>query len=302
MPQNVEYISDAKFVRIVERDDCVQVELASGTKMQFDVLIGADGYKSTTRKALFPAARPESAGYVAWRGNYLESRLKGDARRAIDFLDTFEAGGWATPVFDGGHGIIYKIPDPFGDGERVNWVIYTLPPPGSDDFSEARSVPEGSVTEAQHAHLKKYAEKFPVAYRAIIAASTRKEVSIQPIYDLVVPSYAKGSVALLGDAGSIVRPHTASGSSKAMMDALALREAATSHKLWRDALDAYSASRTEVGAKLVELGKSIGNFQVINSAGWGRFDEAALRRRVKMSMGGQKLFLRQASSSTTTSK
>jgi FAD binding domain-like len=87
-----------------------------------------------------PDTRPQYAGYILWRGNYPESRLR---HRAAIHRGT-EAGAWHYICLEGGHGIVYMIPD-FDDSvdpghRRVNWGIYALQPLGLD-FSEPTSIP-----------------------------------------------------------------------------------------------------------------------------------------------------------------
>jgi 2-polyprenyl-6-methoxyphenol hydroxylase-like FAD-dependent oxidoreductase len=47
----------------------VVARFADGSSERFDVLIGADGYRSFIRGQLQPDSRCEYAGYVLWRGN-----------------------------------------------------------------------------------------------------------------------------------------------------------------------------------------------------------------------------------------
>src|SRR5262249_41182482 len=91
---------------------------------------------------------------------------------------------------------------------RVNWGIYAPQPPGLD-FAEPTSIPPGEVTREYYTHLDRLlASAFPPDYEAVIRESPREEVSIQPIYDDLVDSYVHGRVLLIGDAGTVTRPHT----------------------------------------------------------------------------------------------
>lgn len=91
---------------------------------------------------------------------------------------------------------------------------------------------------------------------------------IQPIYDLEVPHYTSGRMALVGDAASVARPHIGGGSVKALQDANALEAAWRAGDSWKEVLESYDAGRGPVGAAMVALARRMGSAQVENTPDW----------------------------------
>ena len=92
---------DGTAVTEVRRDadgQRVTIRFGDGSCQIFDVVIGADGYRSEVRTALHPASQATYSGYVLWRGNFAETALSD--RALIDRLDSVHA--WLTVCFDGG--------------------------------------------------------------------------------------------------------------------------------------------------------------------------------------------------------
>lgn len=265
------------------------VHFEDGSSEQYDVVIGADGYRSAVRASLFPDSAPIYAGYMLWRGNFPEGELTD--RMGIESLDADNA--WLTVCFDGGHGVMYPIPD-FDDStdpgrRRVNWAVYG-PQPEGFDFTEPTSIPPGHVDEQTYALLEQLLhDSFPPKYRPLFA-SPRAEVSIQPIYDELPGSYTSGRIALIGDAGSVTRPHTGSGATKAMQDALTIERLAGEHSNWDDLLAAYDADRTANGTSVVALGRRIGRDQVERTPPWSTMTHADFAAWTAATLAGDDLY------------
>ena len=275
---------------VEQRPEGVEVSLSDGSTREFDVLVGADGYRSRVRRLVHPDSRPEYSGYILWRGNYPEDRVQD--RSALDRAD--ESRAWYTTCFDGGHGVSYMIPN-FDDRtdpghRRVNWAIYA-PQPAELDFSEPSSLAPGQVDESLYAHLDRLlSDHFPPEHEQLVRNSPRAEVSIQPIYDEVVDSYVRGRVLLIGDAGTVSRPHTGSGATKALQDALALERLASAHRTWKPLLAAYDAERSDAGRSLVEMGRRIGRAQVERTPDWASMEPGDFDAWTKSTLAGDELY------------
>nr|WP_308439006.1 FAD-dependent monooxygenase [Streptomyces longispororuber] len=261
------------------------VETDDGATERFDVVVGADGYRSAVREAAFPGVRAAYAGYLAWRGAYPEERLADPDLWAVD--DCVYA------VFPGGHVILYRIPDGAG-GRRVNWVLYTAPPPGVDaDLGTGtsaatgpRSLPPGGLTDALSRHLRYVTDELlPPYWGAVVRATAPSELLLQPMYDYTAPRYTQGRVLLAGDAATVARPHTGAGAVKALQDATVLESAILTAVTWPDALESYDTDRTVAGRTMVDLGRRLGRALVQETPDWRSLSQADLEAWWKQADG-----------------
>ncbi|MFC9240001.1 FAD-dependent monooxygenase [Streptomyces decoyicus] len=243
---------------------------------RFDLVIGADGYRSVVRDTAFPGVRPDYAGYLAWRGAVPADRLT-----ELGFPG-LPADPWAEEdciygVFPGGHVIIYRIPDGRG-GRRANWVLYTAPPAGLDlGLDTPTSLPPGTLTDALYTHLAHVTDELlPPYWGGLMRLTPRQEVFIQPMYDFTAPRYTAGRLLLAGDAATVARPHTGAGAVKALQDAAALEAALHAVQERPDALAAYGAERGETGRTMVELGRRLGRFLVQDTPDWHTLGQAGV--------------------------
>lgn len=270
--------------------DGVLVTLADGTEEHFDAVVGADGYRSQVRELIHPHSEPQYAGYVLWRGNYEESRVTD--RSWLD--ETAEDGSWYTVCYPGGHGVFYMIPG-FDDRpdighRRVNWAVYAPTPPGRD-FSHPGSLAPGAVDDDLYAVFDALVEEhFPPYHQQLIRHSALDEVSLQPIYDEPVPSYVQDRLLLIGDAGTVTRPHTGSGATKALQDALSLERLATEADTWESMAAAYNDERVASGNSLVELGRRIGYAQVESTPDWQSMKPADFVAWTRATLAGDDLY------------
>ncbi|MFI9271331.1 FAD-dependent monooxygenase [Kitasatospora sp. NPDC052896] len=273
IPADVDYRSGATVARVRPEADGAVVALTDGTEERFDLVVGADGYRSVVRPALHPGAVAEYGGYLAWRGTLPADRLP-------DPPEAFPDGDAATVVWPGGHMIVYRIPSPHGDGADVNWVFYTTPPAAAAlRFGDPATVQPRALTDDLIRHQQRLvAEHFPPFWQEVIQLTGPEDTFVQPMYDMALPSYAAGRLVLLGDAAAIARPNTGSGAIKAVQDAAALERALRSGDSWEEALATYSAERAPVGRATVELGRGLGQAQVEETPDWAAMDQSTIER------------------------
>ncbi|MFE9050616.1 FAD-dependent monooxygenase [Streptomyces rubiginosohelvolus] len=222
----------------------------------YDMVVGADGHASATRRLLAPVLRPEPAPYLVWRGAIPLGALAGHPRE-LDLL----RGAWVTLGFPGGHGIFYLIPGGPQDGDGstgpgnrlLAYAVYGRPPGGAE--------PGPYVQELAKEH-------FPAAWADIVARGGRRATACHPVADVQAPRVARPPLLLAGDAAGVTRPHTATGAVKALQDALCLERVLREGPDPATALERYADERTAAGAKLVELGRRMGRALVEEVPDW----------------------------------
>ncbi|MGV9314660.1 FAD binding domain-containing protein [Streptomyces sp. NPDC003691] len=269
VPAAVRFRTGSAVTAAAETPGGALLTTADGAVHPYDLVVGADGYRSVVRSAVSPGLRPGYAGYLAWRGAYPEDRLP-------------DAGLWdpaaaAYVVFPGGHVVLYRIPGD-GEGRRINWVLYTVPPPGSGVLPDSPAgLPPGRVGAALRERLAALtAAHFPPFWRRVIDLTEPGELFVQPVYDAVASPGATARIALIGDAATVARPHTGAGAVKALQDATLLEAALRDGAPLPDALRSYDRAREQLGRAMVDLGRSLGGALVTGAPDWRSLDDTAL--------------------------
>ncbi|WP_371483139.1 FAD-dependent monooxygenase [Kitasatospora sp. NBC_00315] len=246
------------------------VRLVAGGEERFDLVIGADGYRSVVRAAVCPEAGPQYAGYVCWRGSFPAERL---AELGTPAAEAWPATAAITVCFPGGQCVLYRIPGPEPGTLMVNWVFYTEPPATGARSDAPAGIPPGALAADLAGRLGQLAERhLPPYWAEVLALTPPVRTLLQPIHDLDTPRRTRGRLLLAGDAAAVVRPHNTSGAAKALQDACAFEAAWRRSAGWSELLAAYERERGEAGRALVSLGRRLGRAQVEQAPDWTTID------------------------------
>jgi 2-polyprenyl-6-methoxyphenol hydroxylase-like FAD-dependent oxidoreductase len=128
---------------------------------------------------------------------------------------------------------------------------------------------------SQEEDLKKRAwAMLPGFYADIIQKS--QNTFLQAIYMASVPAFHKDRICLVGDAGSVAPPFTASGVFKSMENAAALAEALRTPSTLDEALTDWDKAQMVEAGRLAELGRHLENLLIWNIPDFSTMNQAEM--------------------------
>jgi 2-polyprenyl-6-methoxyphenol hydroxylase-like FAD-dependent oxidoreductase len=254
----------AALAGFVEDHDGVTARFVDGSELRTDVLIGADGVRSTVRRQIFPDVDLIYAGYIGWRGMVEEAALTPSTHAAI-----FHRFGWG--LLDREHILGYPVPgavDELTPGRRRFSFVWYRPVDATTTLAEMLTDATGHVhSEGIPPHLirpeviaalrRDAVEMLPPVFAEIVR--TCAQPLFQPIGDLESPMMRHGRAALLGDAAFVARPHVAKGAIKAGHDAIQLAAALADANV-EDGLTRYDTMRRPASALIVAESRRLGAY------------------------------------------
>jgi 2-polyprenyl-6-methoxyphenol hydroxylase-like FAD-dependent oxidoreductase len=255
------------FERLQQDGSGVIAYFSGGQSERADLLVGADGIRSSVRAQVAPDVQPIYSGYYIWRGAPNECDLDDHTRQSIFPYFAFYLPKQQQLI---GYPIAGLNNDLRAGHRRYNFIWYRV--------GDAETLRAMCVDESGYQH--EYSVPPPLIRNELIQRMRADAEEIMPpqfldclrnmrpfftpIYDFSTPQLVFGRVALVGDAASSARPLMGFGMAKAGCDAQALAQAVASHDDIDRGLAEYNRVRQPIGERIMLHGRKLGTHLGVN--------------------------------------
>lgn len=223
--------------RVVDIDDsgsATRLSFADGDVAEADLVIGADGARSLTRRLLLGYDDARYSGCTAARGIVAPELLPSlPDPEAIQF--------WMGP---GGHLLHY----PIGNGDQNFFLVKREAMPWAE---------KGWVVPVEDgSHIEPFARWAPAVVEMISAVPVSERWAL--FYRPPLTHWSKGRVTLLGDAAHATVPHHGQGANQSIEDAIVLSDLLSGATGWDAARSEYERRRRFRTRKVVDASVAVG--------------------------------------------
>lgn len=229
----------ARFVGYDTDSTGVTARFEGGREERADLLVGADGLRSTVRRQLMPCEPPPRyARVTAWQGVVAAGSVPGDGVPSGTFVNTFGRGRWF---------VYYCLP-----GGLVYWdgVI-------SDRISRRID----AFGESGKSILAREFENWPEPIPSLVGATPPGDIAAVDIFDRdPVDRWSADRVTLVGDAAHPMTFNLGQGANQAVEGGVVLGGCLAEASELATALAAYEHHRIERARQIVRRSRANGRF------------------------------------------
>ncbi len=219
----------AHYESFVNENSGVIVRFSEGREERGDLLVGADGVRSTVRSDLLGTRDLRAPGY--W-----------GIQAVVEFEHPLARYGTFATYWGPGSRFAYH----HVGGKRLYWF----------------AVEDGEGTESAEERIqivRRRLESWPEPVPSIISATDDAEIAVMDIADAnPVKQWGTGPATLLGDAAHPILPNLGQGTSQALEDAIVLARSLREEPDVVKALRAYEAKRAPRTGGIVKFSRNLG--------------------------------------------
>lgn len=231
-----------KLATIKDNGDHATLTFENGEVITADVVIGADGIRSTVRNQLFSQKEPVFSGEHAYR---------------------------AVISIDDAHGLVTDDNPRFYMGENGT-IAYNLPLRHRGQLSYDITAPSDDASwapEITHEYLEKILEGFDERIVQVARELDLSQVTSRSVFDIdPLDTWHTDSVTLLGDAAHAMLHHQGQGANSAILDAGGFADALLEGGSVKESLALFEATRKPLTDELQRVSRQGWHADAVESA------------------------------------